>query len=146
MNKTALICILFVLFSCNAGKKSNPPKENIPVRNESNGVTEFEFNEEMHNFGSLQAGEIVIFTFVFTNTGENNLQIDNVEADCGCVKVNFLKEPVLPGNSGTIEIEFYSSGLFGKQFKTIEIYANTKKPKQIAIFAEVQNEQIEIKY
>ena len=100
----------------------------------------------MHDFGILQSGEIVVFSFTVTNTGNSELKIKNVEADCGCVHAEFLKEPVPPGKTGLIEVEFDSSGLFGRQFKTIEVHANTKKPKQLAIFAEVQNEQLEIKY
>jgi hypothetical protein len=44
------------------------------------------------------------------------------------------------------KVEFDSSGLFGKQIKSIVVHANKKKPKQLAIFAEVQNKQIEYKY
>jgi hypothetical protein len=42
------------------------------------------------------------------------------------------------------EVEFNSSGLFGKQLKTIEIQSNSKEPKHLIIFAGVENELIEI--
>ena len=127
-------------------KKESSEKKNPPPEHKSIGITEFVFNEEMHNFGSLQAGEIVVCTFVVINTGNKMLTIKDVVTDCGCVNVRFPKEPILKGNTGLIEVEFDTSGLFGRQFKTIEVHANTKKPKQLAIFAEVQNEQLEIKY
>ena len=117
-----------------------------PAEKKTIGITESEFNEEMHNFGPLQSGEILVYTFIFTNTGDIDLIIDNVETDCGCIHAKFSKDPIKPGKTGFIEVEFDSSGLFGKQFKTIEVHANTKKPKQLAIFAEVKNEQLEIKY
>ena len=142
MKNVLFILVVVFLFSC--GNKN--AKNTDAAQQETNGLTEFEFTEEMHNFGSLQSGEIVVYTFEFKNSGENILMIKNVETDCGCVKANFSKEPVLPGKIGVIEVEFDSSGLWGKQFKTIEIHANTKKPKQLAIFAEVKNEELEIKY
>lgn len=145
MKKILFIFLTFSLFSC--GNKNNSTAERgKEIQTDINGLTEFEFTEEMHNFGSLQSGEIVIYTFVFKNTGNNPLIINDVEAGCGCIKTEFSREPVLPGASGNVEVEFDSSGMWGKQFKTIEIHTNTKKPKQLAIFAEVQNDEIEIKY
>ncbi|QGY45440.1 DUF1573 domain-containing protein [Maribellus comscasis] len=142
MKNMLLTLLVAFLFSC--GNRNE--QKSKATQQETNVITEFEFSKEMHNFGSLQAGEIVVFTFEFKNSGENNLLIQKVETDCGCMRAEFSKENVLPGESGIIEVEFDSSGLWGKQFKTIEVYANTKKPKQLAIFAEVLNEEIEIKY
>ena len=142
MKKILFILSVFALISC--GYK-NAKKTNT-TRVETKGLTEFEFSKEMHNFGTLQSGEIVVYTFEFKNSGKNNLLIKDVLTDCSCVRAEFPKEHVLPGETGIVEIEFDSSGLWGKQFKTIEINANTKKPKQLAIFAEVQNEEIEINY
>lgn len=139
-----ILSILVVLFLFSCGNK-NTKKSNTTLP-ETNGLTEFEFSEEMHNFGLLQSGEIVVYTFEFKNTGKNNLIIEDIDSDCGCVNARIPKETLLPGETGIVEIEFDSSGLWGKQLKTIEVVANTKKPKQLAIFAEVQNEKIEIKY
>jgi len=144
--KTVLLLLMTIsIFSC-ALEKKKTTGENTGDSEEITGLTEIIFNEEIHDFGRLKSGEIVVNTFVFTNTGKYNLVIDKIESACGCVKVNSSKEPVKPGNSGLIEVEFNSSGLFGNQFKSIEIYANCKEPKHLAIFAEVKNEELEIKY
>ena len=143
MYKFVIVLWVIALFGC---KGQNREINNILPEKETIRISEIEFNEEMHNFGSLRSGEIVVFTFVFTNTEQHNLTIDNVKTDCGCLNTKYSKEPVRPGKTGIVEIEFDSSGLFGKQFKTIEIHANSKESKHLAIFAEVQNEQLEIKY
>ena len=145
MNKFIFIIGCILLISCTSKNTSNSEKVNS-VQNESKKLSEFEFNEEMHNFGTLQSGEILVYSFPFINTGKENLKINDVETDCGCLKVKFSEKPVLPGEKGYIEVEFDSSGLIGRQFKTIEVHANIKKPKQLAIFANVENEQLEIKY
>lgn len=146
MTKLISIFFLLSLLACEGKNSANNKKENNPAQKEINEKTEFEFNEEMHNFGSLQSGEIVVYTFVFSNTGDKSLTIKDVVTDCGCILAEFPKEPIEPGKTGLIEVEFDSSGLFGRQFKTIEVHANTKKIKQLVIFAEVKNEQLEIKY
>ncbi len=145
MNKFLFIISVFTLISCSQ-QKGNKKKAIVSAAEKTNGTTEIKFDEEIHDFGTLTSGEIVVSAFVFTNSGEHNLIITNVESGCGCVHVNFSKETVKPGERGLIEVEFNSSGMFGKQFKTIEIYANFKEPKHLAIFAAIKNEELEIKY
>lgn len=145
MYQILIFLLAFVFVACNVNKPGENKKQPVQEMNGINGSAEFAFNEEIHNFGQLQSGEVVVFTFVFTNTGKEKLKVTNVETDCGCVSAHFTNETA-PGETGIVEIEFDSSGLFGKQFKTIVVHANTKKPKQLAIFAEVQNEEIEITY
>ena len=143
MHKIILQIFMLVLFSCGqkSDKEANQSKTGFPL-----DTTKIEFKEKMHNFGELVAGEIVVCTFKFTNRGVSDYVIENIESDCGCVTTEFSEEPVKSGKTGLIEVEFNSSGMFGKQFKTIEIHGNSKELKHLAIFAEVKNEQIEIKY
>lgn len=143
MQKLVLFLIVIVVFGCNnkPGKAIDSNKPSIPLEN-----TTIEFKEEMHSFGELTAGEIVVFTFEFTNTGKNDYLIEQVHSDCGCVEVNYKKEPIPAGKTGLIEVEFNTAGLFGKEFKTIEIHGNSKDLKHLAIFAEVKNELLEFKY
>jgi hypothetical protein len=146
MKNVPFILFIFLLYSCGIRSENKSPETRTKNQPETNRITEFEFSKEMHNFGTLQSGEIAVVTFEFKNTGNTALIIGHIESDCGCVKADFPKEPVSPGKTGIIKVEFDSSGLWGKQFKTIEIYANSKESKQLAIFAEVKNEQIEITY
>lgn len=143
MNKIVLIIAVFILFSCNNSNKKQKYSLEFP---ETQSFTEIKFEEEIHDLGILQAGEIVVYSFRFTNIGNQNLIIKKIETDCDCVKTKFSEESIPPNSSSVLEVIFNSSGLFGKQFKTIEFYSNTKEPKQLAIFAEVKNNQIEIKY
>lgn len=145
MQKVFLLLPVLLFFAC--APKQKEPSENVSTKSEKiTGSTEIEFNEDIHDFGNLVSGEIVIFTFTLTNVGKHNLIIENINTDCGCVQTKFSKNAVKPGETGNIEVEFDSSGLFGNQFKSIEIYANTKELKHLAIFAEVKNEQLEIKF
>lgn len=145
MTKFFFIISVFALISCSQQKgKQNKTETNR--KEQSPGITTITFNEEIHNFGFLKSGEIVVSSFVFTNTGEHNLIIKNVDSDCGCIHIKFPRQPVKPNETDKIEVTFNSSGMFGKQFKTIDLYANCKEPKHLAIFADIKNEQLEIKY
>ncbi len=145
MNKLVFIVLILLLSSCadkKPLKKEEPKKQTDSVEQPA----KIEFDSEMHDFGKVKAGEILSYSFIFTNRGQEDLTIKNAEADCGCLKVTIPKEPVKPDEKGIIEVELNSAGLIGKQLKTVEIQSNSKEPKHLIIFAEVENEQIEIKY
>lgn len=139
MNKIVPVIFIYFLFSC-SGEKTKPETT------KTKELAEIVFEEESHDFGQLNSGEIVVFSFVFKNSGKSDLIIENAEADCGCMHLDFSKEPVKPGEKGRIDVEFDSSGMFGKHLKSIEIQSNCKEPKHLVIFAEINNEQIEFKY
>lgn len=141
MKISGFLILLFVLLSC-SGMSEKAQKDQPKTA----AHTTIEFDKESHNFGNLKAGEIVVYTFEFTNTGESDFMISSLECTCGCVNSNFIKEAVKPGEKGWIEIEFDTSGLAGREYKTIEVHGNSDELKHLAIFAEVKNELLEIKY
>ncbi|MGB5264210.1 MAG: DUF1573 domain-containing protein, partial [Lutimonas sp.] len=44
---------------------------------------------------------------------------------CGCTVPEYPKEPILPGNSGTILVKFNSAGKPNQQMKEITLTTNT---------------------
>ncbi len=139
MKHIVLFILSFVIFSCTGNQNSKATTKKYTKE----GLPEFEFQEEIHNFETLKAGEVVIYNFEFTNSGTNNLEIHSIESDCGCLKANIEKKIIEPGQKEYIEVIFNTAGLWGKQFKTIKIVANTKqKTKELAILADVDNENI----
>ena len=114
---------------------------NIPISvNDSNTIAKIEFPQKSFNFGDLQEGEIVTHTFRFKNTGTQSLVILNVEASCGCTTPKYDKKPIPPGGEGKIEVEFNSSGRYGKQYKVINIFANVpEKVIELKIIANIKN-------
>ena len=132
---------LLLVGSCHSGTKKAEPASN----SDQSGVAEFAFSEEMHNFGSLKAGEVVSYTFVFRNIGTKTLTIDKVDSGCGCTKVNIPDKSIEPGMEGQIEVIYDSSGEVGNQLKTITLFSNTgEKAKQLFIKAQVTNDLIEL--
>jgi hypothetical protein len=130
-----------MLASCNSGTKKEEPAS----QSDETGVAKFVVSEEIHNFGSLKAGEVVSFTFVFRNEGTKTLTIDRAEADCGCTELIIPEKSIAPGKEGRIEVIFDSAGEVGKLLKTITISTNAQHASiQLFIRANVTNEMIEI--
>jgi hypothetical protein len=142
MRNILFFTTLIFLISCNNTPNKQP--ENTKSGHNKNLVTDIQFDEEAHDFGMLTSGEVAAFTFVFRNSGEADLLIENVKVDCNCLKVKFRNDIIKPGEKGRIEVEFDSSGMFGRELKIIEVQANTKEPKHLTIFAEIKNELFDI--
>jgi hypothetical protein len=75
--------------------------------------TTFEFEETKFDFGTIKDGDIVKHTYVYKNTGTNPMAISNVVVSCGCTAPSYDKAPVMPGQKGSITLEFNSSGKGG---------------------------------
>ena len=134
---------LSLLFSC--GSSTNGISSDL-VKNENSAdgkvsdssAAKFEFREETHNFGKLNQGEKVKYSFVFKNVGKSDLVIASASASCGCTIADYPKGPIHSGGEGTIDVSFNSEGKKGMQHKTITILANTNpNSKQLSIQAEV---------
>lgn len=95
--------------------------------------TKIKFNSDMHEFGNVEVNSENKYSFSFTNSGNEPLKISNAKGSCGCTVPNWPKEPILPGESGNIDVVFRpSKGQAGsKQTKTVTVSANTSPENTI---------------
>jgi hypothetical protein len=88
-----------------------------------------QFATPLHDFGRVKAGEPVKYTYVFTNTGNALLVINNVQPQCGCTAAGEWTRQVEPGKSGSIPIQFNTMGYNGSVFKQVTVTCNvTNQP------------------
>jgi Protein of unknown function (DUF1573) len=88
-------------------------------------TTTIKYDNDKHEFGIVDEGEVVKHIFKFTNTGNEPLLITNAKGSCGCTVPTWPHEPVPPGGSGEIKVEFNTKGKPGNQSKRVTVTANT---------------------
>lgn len=82
-----------------------------------------EFKEETINYGTVVKGEDSgKRIFEFTNTGNEPLVIKDAKSSCGCTVPSFPKEPIAPGATSTIEVQYNMNP--GPISKTITVTTN----------------------
>lgn len=91
-----------------------------------------EFEKTNHDFGQINEGDEVEFTYKFKNTGEAPLVIQGAQGSCGCTVPSWSKEPIPVGGEGFVTAKFDSKGKPGFQEKTVTVTANTF-PKQTTL-------------
>lgn len=128
------LCILF-LFSCNSETDKSITTSAVNVSASAEGknsdVPDIKFDEEEFDFGKIIQGEKVSHSFYFRNIGKKNLIISSASGSCGCTVPEWPKEPILPSQSGKIDVVFSSDGKSGYQEKTVTIVTNCEPATRI---------------
>lgn len=86
-----------------------------------------EFKETEIDYGEIEKGSNGVRVFQFTNTGDVPLVISKVRSSCGCTIPKKPEDPVLPGESGEIEVK-YDTKRVGPIRKTITVESNADTP------------------
>ena len=95
-----------------------------------------EFEETHFDMGQIVQGNKVSREFHFTNTGKSALILTDVRGSCGCtVGKEWPKDPIKPGEKGTIEVQFDSEGRSGRQEKTVTVVSNATPPTTVLTIA-----------
>lgn len=92
---------------------------------------EFKFTKEIHDFGTVVEGEMATYEFTFTNTGKEPLIISNVAASCGCTTPSWTREPVKPGEKGSIKAVYNSANRPGPFTKQVTITSNASTATKV---------------
>ena len=85
------------------------------------------FEDATYDFGDVpRKGGDLVHEFRFTNDGTEPLVLLRVIISCSCLKADFSKRPVAPGDSGVVRITYQphksEPGAFNK---VIQIYSNS---------------------
>jgi len=130
MKRFALFLISFVLiFSVMAQNKGKQETEKPYVPKVTTGA-EIEFDKISFDYGTLAVGNVKTGVFTFTNVGNKPLVLFDVIVSCDCTEVEWKKEPVMPGKTGTIKAVYTAKtpGVIAKQI-TIQSNAQTDRIK-----------------
>ena len=87
------------------------------------------FATPVYDFGQIKGGEVVKYTYVFTNVGDRMLEVTAVQTSCGCTTAGEWTRQVEPGKTGSIPIQFDSGSFSGAVGKSITVTCNdTNQP------------------
>ncbi len=85
------------------------------------------FNAKAHDFGDINQGDAVEYTFTIKNEGERDLIIRNVKTSCGCTAVTPEKKIISQNEVVPLKVKFDSKGKRGRQNKSITVITNDPK-------------------
>jgi len=95
--------------------------------NAQDKVAKIEFETETIDYGTIEKGADGVRVFKFKNTGDAPLVVSAVKSTCGCTVPKKPTAPILPGESGEIEVK-YDTKRVNPIRKTITVTSNAVRP------------------
>jgi hypothetical protein len=137
-----------LLGACSNGQDGKIPtdvvnnSQSASGKTDPNSVPDIQFKSTEYNFGKITSGEVVTYSFEFTNTGKGDLIISNATASCGCTVPDYPRHPIKPGETAKIDVKFDSNGKSGMQDKMVTLTTNCEPSiKELHIKGEVTAKQ-----
>ena len=131
MKKLVSVPVFVLLcFSMSCSQVSRPEFETVE------GIA-LAFEETSYDYGTIAQGSDGTHHFVFHNTGNEPLLLNNVRSSCGCTIPEWPKEPIPAGETASIKVS-YNTRIIGSFSKSITVYSNAEKPVVLVIKGKVQ--------
>ncbi|MDQ6904860.1 MAG: DUF1573 domain-containing protein [Bacteroidota bacterium] len=126
MNKLiAALVFVCMITSCNI--RNTRQKGDVNAMLTGGGFTDttsVQMIDSTYNFGSVNDGEKVEYSYRFRNTGKKPLIVSSAVASCGCTVPEKPEEPIKPGETGFLKVVFNSKGRVGPVHKEITVTSN----------------------
>ena len=90
-------------------------------------TAKIEFETTVIDYGTIEKGADGVRVFKFKNTGNAPLVVTSVKSSCGCTVPKKPEAPVLPGETGEIEVK-YDTKRVNPIRKTITVTSNADTP------------------
>jgi hypothetical protein len=84
--------------------------------------------EPVHEFGTVDQGTVIRHAFRFLNAGGDPLEIERVDTPCGCTAALVPQTVIPPGEEGSVEVTFDTTGFRGRKAKSV--FLSTNDPVQ----------------
>jgi hypothetical protein len=122
MKRTAIL-ILLIFTSSILAIGQNKAKKDVDM----------EFEQADHDFGTLAYASDGSCVFKFKNNSKKPIAITNVKSSCGCTAPTWSKEPIQPGQSGSIKV-VYNTNIPGSFNKTVQVFSTAENsPVRLSI-------------
>lgn len=91
------------------------------------------FEKTTVDFGTVQGGTILKYTFKYKNTGDQPLTITKIQAPCGCTAVQKTEGSVPPGQWGELQAQVNTQGFRSKIEKYIYVDTNVAHMPRVTL-------------
>jgi hypothetical protein len=131
MKNFIILIAVASLAACTSADQKTPAKpltedEKLAAARDSANFTSIQWLDSTYqDLGKVKDGRVVEITYRFKNTGNKNLVIAQVSAQCGCTVPEKPEQPIPPGGEDVIKAKFDSRNRKGENHKDVYVRANT---------------------
>jgi hypothetical protein len=108
--------------------------DNAPATNVDNVI---KMNVETHDFGKVKQGIPVTYEFEIKNISNAPVVVENTWASCGCTTPEKITEPIMPGKTAKLKVQYNSAAVAPINKDVFIKIAGIEAPKSVHITGEV---------
>jgi hypothetical protein len=94
-------------------------------------------NIEKYDFGKIKQNVPVVYNFELKNTSDKPVVVENSWGSCGCTTPEKPKEPIQPGQTAKLKVQYNAAALNHFEKDVYIKLAGIEQPKTIKITGEV---------
>ena len=89
----------------------------VPAQNQPSPDDVIKVNTLKHDFGKIPQGKPVVYSFEIKNISDKPVVVENTYASCGCTTPDKIVEPIAPGATTKLKVQYNAAGVgtFSKQ-------------------------------
>lgn len=95
------------------------------------------FNVDRYDFGKIKQNVPAVYTFEITNKTDKPLVIENAHASCGCTTPEYQKDPIAPGKTAKLKVQYNAANLAHFDKAVYVKFAGVDEEKTLGISGEV---------
>jgi hypothetical protein len=133
MKKILLLSAAFV-FTLAVNAQNDPAKPAVPQQKADDVI---KMNVETHDFGKVKQGIPVSYDFEIKNISNAPVVVENTWASCGCTTPDKITEPILPGKTAKLKVQYNAAAVAPINKDVFIKLAGIDAPKSVHITGEV---------
>ena len=94
-------------------------------------------NVDSHDFGKVPQGTPVTYDFEIKNISKEPVVVENTWASCGCTTPEKITEPILPGKTARLKVQYNAAAIAPINKDVFIKIAGVEGPKTVHISGEV---------
>jgi len=139
--KKILLLAIVTMFAIVSFAQVESKQQAQPQPADNPNAPEITFDKLVHDYGTVPYNGDGKCVFTFTNTGKEPLILTNVRSSCGCTVPKWPREPILPGESDVIHVE-YKTNRVGSINKSVTVQSNASNSNVVLrIAGQVLNQE-----
>ncbi|HEY6062065.1 MAG TPA: DUF1573 domain-containing protein [Chitinophagaceae bacterium] len=109
----------------------------LAVQAQSKVDSVIKMNVDIHDFGKVKQGIPVTYDFEIKNISNAPVVVENTWASCGCTTPEKITEPILPGKTARLKVQYNAAAVAPINKDVFIKIAGIESPKSVHITGEV---------
>lgn len=138
LQRISVVCVVCTAAACSGAQPTGPIRHTGQIITVTDAADTLPATDTIR-IGHLHSGEIVRLPLQLANATKAPFVLISHRTNCGCTRLEYGNQPLMPGDTLTLNLTFDSRGAQGWQFKNVDlILSDRDRPRRIYIEADIE--------